>query len=490
MTLVQANAVATALGYGLDEKGAICRISDWGGSRDVIAEWTGSAWGEIFSAPIAHASSHEEGGSDELEISIAQIPELGTPTAFGLARLEDVDPAEARTALELGTAALSDTGDFATPAQLAAHEADTTAIHGIADTSLLLDTSDIGVSVQSQNANLQAEAGLSGAADKVSYYTGATTKALADFPEYGRNFLANRALKSFEDAGHFLGGGLFKNGQFSMFSPAPENFNWSLFTIDRANADKCMGSASYTGVQITKILDNPIYVNPYGKYQLGLSIKQTVAINSDDSVQHYVGVSNYDIDGLPILPRHSVFIGGSAKTTLAADLDNGDTTIQLTDATGWYSSTLAYQRCIAFFNYVSATGLIYPAHTYSRNVLYDAWASGGISGNTITLSTPYVGATIPAGTPVGNMKGGSFYEYLGWSPGKAYLNVWTRKTGTIGGTPDAAVGADQTFRHGVAYIKFLLLCNYNYYAHDAGGVLPTTSVFEAKYSNLTFERVL
>lgn len=64
----------------------------------------------------------ESGGSDELEIALSQIPGLGT-------------------------AAESDTGDFATaaqgaladsavqPAALAAHEADTTAIHGITDTS-------------------------------------------------------------------------------------------------------------------------------------------------------------------------------------------------------------------------------------------------------------------------------------------------------------------------------------------------------------------
>lgn len=36
---------------------------------------------------------------------------------------------------------------FATASALSAHESDTTAIHGIADTSLLLDTADIGASV-------------------------------------------------------------------------------------------------------------------------------------------------------------------------------------------------------------------------------------------------------------------------------------------------------------------------------------------------------
>ena len=64
----------------------------------------------LNAAPPAHASSHEAGGSDELEIALSQIPGLGT-------------------------AAEADVGDFATPAQLAAHEADTTSVHGITDTA-------------------------------------------------------------------------------------------------------------------------------------------------------------------------------------------------------------------------------------------------------------------------------------------------------------------------------------------------------------------
>lgn len=45
---------------------------------------------------------------------------------------------------------------------------------------------EAGVDFQAYHANLAAEAGLTGAADKVSYYTGAGAKALADFPAAGR----------------------------------------------------------------------------------------------------------------------------------------------------------------------------------------------------------------------------------------------------------------------------------------------------------------
>ena len=48
---------------------------------------------------------------------------------------------------------LAQTG-MASDAELAAHEADTTSVHGIADTSALLDTSDIGTTVQAYDVDI------------------------------------------------------------------------------------------------------------------------------------------------------------------------------------------------------------------------------------------------------------------------------------------------------------------------------------------------
>lgn len=66
-----------------------------------------------------------------------------------------------------GSGGFTSTTDVATDTELAAHEADTTSVHGIADTSLLLDTADLGVTVQGYDGDLAAIAGLSPTNDDI-----------------------------------------------------------------------------------------------------------------------------------------------------------------------------------------------------------------------------------------------------------------------------------------------------------------------------------
>jgi hypothetical protein len=69
---------------------------------------------------------------------------------------------------------------FATAAQLTTHANLTNGAHGLV----------IGTNVQAYNANLAAWAGLTGAADKLGYFTGVGALALTDFTTVGRNVVA------------------------------------------------------------------------------------------------------------------------------------------------------------------------------------------------------------------------------------------------------------------------------------------------------------
>lgn len=66
-----------------------------------------------------------------------------------------------------GSGGFTSTTDVATDTELAAHAADTTSVHGIADTSLLLDTADLGVTVQGYDGDLAAIAGLTPTNDDI-----------------------------------------------------------------------------------------------------------------------------------------------------------------------------------------------------------------------------------------------------------------------------------------------------------------------------------
>jgi hypothetical protein len=88
----------------------------------------------------------------------ANLTEFATvnPTAAGLALLDDADASSQRTTLGLGTAATTSSTDYATAAQGALAD---TAVQP-ADIANVLETSDIGVSVQAYDSDLTAWAGI------------------------------------------------------------------------------------------------------------------------------------------------------------------------------------------------------------------------------------------------------------------------------------------------------------------------------------------
>ena len=126
---------------------------------------------------------------------------------------------------------------------------------------------------------------------------------------------------------------------------------------------------------------------------------------------------SYDADHLLISPEHVLRHLGAIGHTLAAPLNPGDTVIHLTNASGWSNaSNLAATRGIAWYGYQNSDGTTYANYTYTRNVALGGgsglWSLGGVSGNMITLTAPWSGPALAAGTAIRNTGAG---EEANWS---------------------------------------------------------------------------
>lgn len=237
------------------------------------------------------------------------------------------------------------------------------------------------------------------------------------------------------------------------------NRNWSTYTFDAADTYATPGSFRINVAQAVHRSDQLIPVDTTQRLRQTLWAKSgdIGGANYNAANRQYFATDFYDIDGLQIDSAHADKVAGSTETTLALPLNPGDTTITLTDATGWYNSTSASNRGFVWFGYANSKGYVYPDYTYSRNRLSDAWASGGISGNVITLKVPWAGPALPAGAAVRNSGSGATFRYNILSNG-IVPNAWTRYEGVLTGV---GAGIATNFRFGTAFIKFGHLVNYH-----------------------------
>ncbi len=131
----------------------------------------------------------------------------GVATTFGRSLMDDADASAGRTTLGLGTMATETASNYLTTASAASTyqplDADLTSIAALTTAaygrSLLETTSEanfkatvnleIGTDVQAYDAELAAIAGLTSAADRLPYFTGSGTAALATFTAAGRNLV-------------------------------------------------------------------------------------------------------------------------------------------------------------------------------------------------------------------------------------------------------------------------------------------------------------
>jgi|GEM_PF-811995 len=272
------------------------------------------------------------------------------------------------------------------------------------------------------------------------------------------------------------------------------NYNFSPFTFDATELHGGGGSFKSTAIQSTALSDELIPVDPSKYFRLAGWAKSGNVDGSgyDSANRQYFGLSPYDIDGLVISPYYYMKWPGSTDTTLSAALNPGDTTMTVTDATGWYNSTNGYARNIVWWPYVNAKGYSHPAYTYSRNhsvlsyadaITNGAWSAGGVSGNTITLRSAWAGPALPSGTPVRNSTSGGSFKYTAASLAPV-TNTWTHFEGYIGTYDTTSSGGSTTFPYGTAFVRLVFLLNYN---SPVGNIIRWSDIWFSEMSSRNLE---
>jgi hypothetical protein len=282
------------------------------------------------------------------------------------------------------------------------------------------------------------------------------------------------------DLNSYVGGlNLVNNG----FGFSNNNTNFSQYTYDTTDKHGISGSFKYTGYT-TGFSDAFITIDTNKNYVISMWVKagNTGGVGYYTANYQYAGLACFDADYNYIANVYFQKYSGATDTTLATALNTGDTTITLTNGTGWATTgAQTYERQIQWWPYTNSFGYTYPDYTYTRytsinNTYYSnngCWSSR--SGNVLTLTQAWPGPNLAIGTKVANGSAGGSYNYNVLA-NNAIPNTWTLYTGTISGIDTARTGDYNKFRPGSVYVKVLFLSNYP----------PTTSDAIIRYSDIIF----
>lgn len=212
-----------------------------------------------------------------------------------------------------------------------------------------------------------------------------------------------------------------------------DNTNFRAATFTRGDCpDDCYGY--FNGATSTALIP----FDPYKEYEYDYYCR----LHAGRSGVSYFSVVPLDVDGNEIGYGH-VLVYNENLFYLTKDLKDGDTVAYFTDLSKWRTDTSqSYQRSFLIFGYTDGAGYTYPDGTYSRwaySNVYAGNSSVNTTQNTITLSSPWSGGTIAAGTCVGQTSAGSVYCYFGQA-GTITNTEWKKWTGTI--SPSNTVPSD------------------------------------------------
>lgn len=226
------------------------------------------------------------------------------------------------------------------------------------------------------------------------------------------------------------------------------------------------GQSLVTASQSLRLLqsDQLIPIDPTREFVLSAQALRGAAVGDGSPVsdQHTLGFTSFDSDGQEILPIHVTRYASATDTTLATALNVGDTTIHLANASGWSNLGPADTRGMAWFGYSDSAGQTYPDYSYTRNVAVDRvnglWDIGAISGNTITLRSPWSGPALAAGSAIRNAADGERLNAALLDRG-TIPNQWTDFSATVSGSWLNGQPQANAFRPGTAFIRPAALLN-------------------------------
>lgn len=280
------------------------------------------------------------------------------------------------------------------------------------------------------------------------------------------------------------------------------------FTYDTVTTPSLPASFSFSGhhagvVTMTEVLP----LDPNRCYRLGSYIQQEAlpgdfsAFAGGERHTHFMGLLCLDTDGLDILAHHHMRFkqgGIDSKTTLTAPLAPGDTTVQLSDATGWNdTSPFDYNRGIILFGYKNSGGYTY--QDYSRLVTFNLFDLAGVNKatNTVTLNTPLPASMgnpddpsgiWPVGTELANSTGGGTYKYAFYSSYRpAEAGRWYRTTNYIGGIDRSGTNVSNNFPPGTAAARILWLPNHSNRVGGSAGSPDTGTAHRVWYAGVSVQ---
>ena len=271
-----------------------------------------------------------------------------------------------------------------------------------------------------------------------------------------RDYIASRSENLVSNGDGFLG----------------NNYNFPGFTFDTSDAYSGRGSfkaTGYLGGTLANILTSEfLVVSPDKTYELSAWVKE-VSISAART--YYGGLAFYDIDGNQIIARQwTRYL--TSDTTLAAQLNVGDTTITVSSAAAGWANNATY-RNLQIFGYKNAGGTLYDRdiNPYTRYVMANAWnADADIHTGTgvITLNAPLAagngnpaGGAWPIGTKVSHGNDAADYSYCMASGVTLTTGTWQYFAGRISGINTTGAGNTYKFFPGTARCKILINPNYN-----------------------------